>query len=296
MPPQGIEWKARAQILSFEEIVRVARLFVEMGVDKIRLTGGEPTIRHNITRLVEQLAALPGLKTIAMTTNGVLLMEKARALKSAGLTRLNVSLDTLRKERFEKITLRTKFDHVMAGIEAALDAGFQPLKLNVVAMKDFNDDELLDFVEFVRNRPINVRFIEFMPFKGNGWKPTGIVPFADMKRTIEERYSLLPLETSAAVAKDFSIKGFAGTVSFISPMTAEFCEFCTRLRLIADGSIKSCLLFPSEVNLRDALRDGTDDCELVEMIRNAVQLKMEGHSAMAELTTMDNRHMVEMGG
>ena len=167
MPYEGIKWKEKKEILTFEEITRIAKLLVTMGVEKIRITGGEPTVRKNIEELIQKLAVIPGLKTLAMTTNGIGFKEKAFTLKDKGLNSINISLDTLKKDRFLKISKRDKLNEVLEGINAALLAGYSSVKLNVVIMAGVNDDEIIDFVKFVKDKPINVRFIEFMPFKGN---------------------------------------------------------------------------------------------------------------------------------
>ncbi len=297
MPPEGIDVRRKDLILSFEEIQRIAHVFCQMGITKIRLTGGEPLVRKDLVTLIGQLSALPGIKALAMTTNAVLLKDKARALRAAGLSALNISLDSLNKERFKAITLRDDWDNVMAGIYASLAEGFDSIKLNVVVINGTNADEILDFVEFVKDKDVNVRFIEYMPFKDNHWQAAGVFSYADMKRTIEEKYTLVPRFASKGdVAKDFYIKGHSGTVSFITSMTDSFCGSCNRLRLTADGSIKSCLFFAPEIHLRDVLRAGITDDELRVLIRQAVAQKPESHPPMEELAAGDNRAMVEIGG
>jgi cyclic pyranopterin phosphate synthase len=298
MPPEGIAVKSRDHILTFEEIEHVARVCAAMGVTKIRLTGGEPLVRKGLPTLVQRLAAIHGITTLAMTTNGVLLQLYARELRNAGLTHLNVSLDTLRRERFQRIALRSAFDDVLAGIEAALDAGFTPLKLNVVVMGGVNDDELPAFVEFVRNKPINVRFIEYMPFKANEWNAATFFPFQTMKTMLDEQYELIPLVTShvSDVAKEFRIPGILGTVSFITSMSDHFCAGCNRVRLMADGSVKSCLFRAPEVNLRSALRGGATDHVLAAQIRSAIALKHFEHPPMEELAESGTESMIEIGG
>ena len=303
-PPHDIQWKTRSDILTFEEILRISKLLVSRGVVKIRLTGGEPTVRKNIEWLIEQLAILPGLSTVAMTTNGLLLKEKAYALKASGLTSLNVSLDTLREDRFRMITSRDRFREVLAGIEASLANGFRPLKLNTVIMAGVNDDELIDFIEFVKDKPINVRFIEFMPSRGTWWQQDRIVSFLEMKRRIEFIYPLKPIEHDdcpnemdpRSVARDYSVEGFIGSVSFITPMTRQFCNCCSRLRLTADGSIKTCLFSPAEVDLRAAIRQGAEDQALADLIQNALEFKKE-RPGLSECSTLWANHaMYAIGG
>lgn len=297
MPSEGIEWKPRSEILSYEEILRISRVFVGMGIRKIRLTGGEPLVRQNLEVLVEHLGLLEGLETLAMTSNGIFMKDKAKLLKDAGLHMLTLSLDTLRRDRFAQIAKRDQFDAVMAGIDASLSAGFETLKLNVVVMAGINDDEILDFIDFVKDKPINVRFIEYMPFKDNQWSTAGLMPYADMRRVIESRYELVPCrQEKSDVGKDFSIPGIQGTVSFITSMTESFCGSCNRLRLTADGSVKSCLFHPAEISLRDALRAGITDGDLSAMIHRAVMMKQEAHPPMADLVQVENRAMIQIGG
>ena len=297
MPPQGIEWTPRADVLTADEIVRLGTIFVDMGIDKIRLTGGEPLARRDIGQIAERLGALPGLKTLAMTTNGISLAERAGTLRSMGLNSLTISLDTLRRDRFKEIAKRDKFDAVMAGIEASLAAGFAPLKINVVAMRGVNDDEILDFVAWAKDRPINVRFIEYMPFPDNHWSKGGLMPYAEMRALIAAEYEMIPLIGSVnAVGKDFRLAGHQGTVSFVSSMTESFCGGCNRLRVTADGNIKSCLFHPAEQSLRDAMRAGGSDANIEALILGAVDGKQAAHPPMEELMTMKNRNMIEIGG
>ncbi len=298
MPPQGIQLKERSEILSFDEIERVAKIFATMGVNKIRLTGGEPLVRKDLPKLIQKLANIPGIQTLGMTTNGVLLKSFAPELKRVGLTNINVSLDSLRPSRFELISGRQYLKDVTDGIYASLDAGFQPLKMNVVVMGGVNDDELLDFVEFVKDKPINVRFIEYMPFKFNQWNQAKFVSYQQMMKTISEKYELQPIESpdENSVAKDFKIDGFIGTVSFITSMSDHFCGSCNRIRLTADGSIKSCLFHPAEVNLRSELRSRQSNEAIEEMIRSAVQQKQYQHPDPEELVNIENRSMIQIGG
>lgn len=298
MPPHGIDLKNKNDILTFDEIERVCNIFASMGVTKIRLTGGEPLVRKDIDQLIARLTRLHSIDTVGMTTNAVLLYQHIHKLKEAGLKKLNISLDTLRRERFEKIALRQYYDQVFVGIQSALEAGFIPLKLNVVVMKGINDDEILDFVQFAKDKPINVRFIEYMPFKFNQWNAGGFISFKEMKKKIEARYKLIPIaqEDHSVVAKDFAIEGCTGTVSFITSMSCDFCDTCNRIRLLADGSIKSCLFYSSEMNIRQALREGAADEELGEMIYSAVLRKPLRHPDMNDLVKIENRSMIEIGG
>uniref|UniRef100_A0A2N9FB51 GTP 3',8-cyclase n=1 Tax=Fagus sylvatica TaxID=28930 RepID=A0A2N9FB51_FAGSY len=283
MPAEGVELTPSPQLLSQNEIVRLANLFVSSGVEKIRLTGGEPTIRKDIEDICLQLSNLQGLKTLAMTTNGITLAKKLPKLKECGLTSVNISLDTLVPAKFEFITRRKGHERVMESINTAVDLGYNPVKVNCVVMRGLNDDEIFDFVELTREKPINVRFIEFMPFDGNVWNVKKLVPYSEMLDKVAKQFTGLkrlkdhPTDT----AKNFRVDGHCGTVSFITSMTEHFCAGCNRLRLLADGNFKVCLFGPSEVSLRDPLRHGADDDELKEVIGAAVNHLMIGGSAAA---------------
>ncbi len=297
MPHEGMVFQPREELLSYEEILRLSRLFIGMGVRKIRLTGGEPMVRRDLPVLIEQLSGLDGLETLTMTTNGYYLANQAETIKAAGVQALNISLDTLRPVRFFAITRRDAFTEVMAGIDAALNAGFESLKLNVVVMAGINDDEILDFIEFGKNKPLNIRFIEYMPFEGNRWTRAGVVPYREIRQRIESRYALEPLVTEpSAVAKDFALPGYPGTVSFITSMTDSFCGTCNRLRLTSDGAVKACLFGPAEISLRDPMRAGADDTTLRHLIGQAIRRKQEAHEPMETLARIENRPMIAIGG
>jgi cyclic pyranopterin phosphate synthase len=254
-------------------------------------------VRKNLPVLIEELGSIDGLQNLAMTTNATLLQPYAKRLRQAGLSSLNISLDTLHADRFMQITRRDDLENVLGGIKAALAVGFPSLKLNVVVMSGINDDEVLDFVEFVKDTRINVRFIEYMPFKSNGWQLDKVVTYQDLKARIEKVYRLIPIDTEpSAVAKDFAIAGHSGSVSFISSMSDSFCGTCNRLRLTSMGSIKSCLFYPAEMSLKEALRGGVTDGELVQMIMEALAMKPEAHPPAEEILAEDNRAMIEIGG
>jgi cyclic pyranopterin phosphate synthase len=297
MPENGIDWTPPDKILHTDEIIRLAGLFVSLGVDKIRLTGGEPLIRKDILDIVAALSPLKGLKVLAMTTNGIGLDKQAKILRQNGLTTLTISVDSLRADRFLSITKRDRLADVMAGINAALDAGFAPLKINIVVMKDINDDEILDFVSWGKDLPVDLRFIEYMPFPDNHWSSGGLLPYADMRAEIETQHQLLPrVSHASAVGKEFALAGHQAQISFVTSMTESFCSTCNRLRLTADGNIKSCLFHPAEKSLRDIIRDGGSDAELIRVISGAVQAKPAAHPPVQELMHMDNRAMIAIGG
>ena len=288
---------ARETVMTAGEIEKLAGIFVALGVTKIRLTGGEPTLRRDLIPLVTQIANLPGLETLAMTTNGLTLRRQASLLREAGLDGLTISLDTLRRDRFLNITKRDRFDDVWAGIEAALDAGFTPLKLNVVAMRGVNDDELLDFVALIRDRPIHVRFIEYMPFHGTGWNEADLLPYNEMMDRISAAHDLIALPSAiGAVGKDYAIPGHVGAIGFVTSMSKSFCSTCNRLRLTADGQLKSCLFSAAEIDLLSALRTGASDTDLEDLLHMALARKPEAHPPMAELLSLGNRAMIEIGG
>ncbi|KAM0865056.1 hypothetical protein ACQ4PT_043523 [Festuca glaucescens] len=251
MPAEGVELTPKSELLSHDEIIRVANIFVASGVDKIRLTGGEPTIRKDLEDICLRLSGLKGLKTLAMTTNGVVLSKKLPRLKECGLNALNISLDTLIPAKFEFMTRRKGHSKVMESIDTAIELGYDPVKVNCVVMCGMNDDEICDFVELTRHKPINVRFIEFMPFDGNVWNVKKLVPYAEILDKVRQHFKGVERlqDHPSDTAKNFRIDGHVGTISFITSMTEHFCAGCNRLRLLADGNFKVCLFGPSEVCL-----------------------------------------------
>ncbi|MDQ6637060.1 MAG: GTP 3',8-cyclase MoaA [Candidatus Dormibacteraeota bacterium] len=280
MPAEGLRWLAREDILRFEEIHRLTRIFVQRyGVRTIRLTGGEPLVRVRIEELVAMLNSLdPGLD-ITMTTNGVLLRQKAKLLREAGLKRVNVSLDTLHADRFAEIARRDAFARTMDGLAAAEEAGLQPLKLNLVVMRGVNDDEVLDFARLARERGYEVRFIEYMPLDGQGrWNSDLVVPNRRLQEQIEDLFPLVPAqEGKAAPAQSFKFAdGAPGGVGFISSVSDAFCSSCNRLRLSAEGGLRTCLFSMREMPLRDLMRQGASDDSLARVIEAAVWQKEEG--------------------
>ncbi|EFJ36608.1 hypothetical protein SELMODRAFT_79056 [Selaginella moellendorffii] len=298
MPEEGVKLTPGAHLLSQDEIVALAKVFVGGGVDKIRLTGGEPTVRADLTDICHRLSGLSGVKTLAMTTNGLVLERKLPQLKQAGLNQLNISLDTLVPAKFELLTRRKGHDRVLDSIDAAVELGYNPVKVNCVVMRGVNDDELADFAELTRHKPINVRFIEFMPFDGNVWSSKKLVSYAEMHSRLAQRYPSLKRHCDHPndTAKNFHIEGYQGSVSFISSMTQHFCGGCNRLRLMADGNLKVCLFGTAEVSLRDALRSGVPSDELEQIISLAVKRKKAAHAGMFELAKTPNRPMVHIGG
>ena len=298
MPAEGVQLKPQDHILTFEEIERLTRLFAGMGVNKIRLTGGEPLVRKDVDRLIESLGNVEGIKTFAITTNGLLLPKKLRRLKEYGINLLNISLDTLDPAKFEFITRRKGFDLVMNAIELALSLGYSPVKINCVVMRNFNENELADFVEMTRHKDVEIRFIEYMPFDGNGWSDNRMMSYKDMIETIETRHPKLerlqdgPNDTS----KTYQVPGYKGRVGFITSMSEQFCGSCNRLRLTADGNLKVCLFGKAEVSLRDAMRAGATDDDLRTIIDAAVKRKKAAHAGMYTIAESENRPMILIGG
>nr|GLL22425.1 cyclic pyranopterin monophosphate synthase, mitochondrial isoform X1 [Ipomoea trifida] len=298
MPADGVELTPNPQLLTRSEIIRLANLFVSSGVDKIRLTGGEPTIRKDFEDICLELSNLKGLRTLAVTTNGITLARKLARIKECGVNLVNISLDTLVPAKFEFMTRRKGHERVMESIRTAIDVGYNPVKVNCVVMRGFNDDEICDFIELTRDKPINVRFIEFMPFDGNVWNAKKLVPYKEMLDIAVKRFTGLqrikdhPTET----AKNFSIDGHQGRVSFITSMTEHFCAGCNRLRLLADGNFKVCLFGPAEVSLRDPIRCGADDNELRQIIGAAIKRKKASHAGMFDIAKTPNRPMIHIGG
>ena len=302
MPEEGVPLKPNSALLTADEIEQLARLFLAEGIQKIRLTGGEPLVRKEAVEIAERIGRLDGLEELAITTNAMLLGDRLPALKAAGVTHINISLDTLRPERFKQITRRSGHEIVLSAVNAALVAGFstreRPLKINAVVMRNVNDDELIDFVSWTRESPIEVRFLEYMPFDDNGWDNETLVPLAEMRERVEDVFG--PLKALPGQPEDtatvFRVPGFYGSVGFIASMTAPFCAGCNRLRITADGSFKVCLFGPREVSLRDMIRSGTSDDELRKVIGVAVKGKKAAHAGMEALARTPNRPMILIGG
>lgn len=280
MPEGGVELLPPTEVLSNEEILRVTRVAVSLGIRKVRITGGEPLVRRGIRNLVGAIAAIPGVRDLSLTTNGLLLAEACAGLKAAGLQRVNVSLDTLQPDVFRQITRRSGLDRVLAGIDAARRVGLEPVKVNVVALRGINDGELLGFAEFAQERGVTVRFIEFMPANGEGgWERSRLLSAADILATIGAHYALVPDDASrdAGPSRSFLLPG-GGSIGVISPLTDHFCGTCNRLRLTAEGKLRSCLFSDEETDVRGLLRSGADDRALSLAIQGAAARKPQGHT------------------
>lgn len=299
MPAEGIPIRPREEILKIDEILALARIFVVLGVHKIRLTGGEPLVRKGVEELCSQLSAIPGLTTLALSTNGILLEEKAETLHAAGVRHINISLDTLRPERFEHISLRGGFDRVLAGISAASKTGFASVKINTVVMRDFNDDELPDFISFAVDKSLNVRFIEYMPFLGNRWNEVRFISYGEMKERISRRHQLIPIlreEGVRGTAKEYRVAGTDAVIGFIPTISERFCDSCNRLRLTADGKLRNCLFAREETDLKLLLRSGAKQRDIERAIQACVIAKWERHPDIQELAHSGNAAMVTIGG
>jgi cyclic pyranopterin phosphate synthase len=300
MPAEGLQWLPREDILRFEEIERLARLMVgRYGVKTIRLTGGEPLVRAHLEVLVGMLNDIDPDLDLTMTTNGMGLRQKARALREAGLKRINISLDTLRPERFQAIARREAFDRVWDGIEAAQEVGLDPIKINVVVLRDVNDDEAPDFARLARERGFEVRFIEFMPLDGDQiWTRDRVVPGRVLKERIEQRYPLLarPRGRPGASTDFVFADGAAGAVGFISSVSQAFCTTCNRLRLSAEGGLRTCLFSHRETPLRELLRGGASDDEVCQVIETAIWRKEEGHLINEVGFVRPEKSMSQIGG
>ncbi|CAG0899286.1 unnamed protein product, partial [Darwinula stevensoni] len=298
MPEEGVNLTPKQRLLTTDEIIKLAELFVNEGVTKIRLTGGEPTVRPDLLEIIRRLKQFEKLETLSMTTNGLLLSKKLPQWHEAGLDQLNISLDTLIPVKFEFITRRKGWERVMEGIEVALDLGYGPVKINVVVIRGINEDEICKFVEWTQSKNVDVRFIEYMPFDGNKWNTTKMVPYFEMLDVIKRQFPNLTRLTDQAndTSKAYRVPGHVGQIGFITSMSQHFCGSCNRLRITADGNIKVCLFGNSEFSLRDALRDGISDEELLQVISAAVKRKKKHHAGMLNLAKMKNRPMILIGG
>jgi len=303
MPPEGIPWMSHDSVLRYEEIALIVRAAAELGVSRVRLTGGEPLVRLGIADLVRMLADIPGVEDLAMTTNGTLLLRCAQALAEAGLDRVNISLDTLRPERFQSITRGGRLEDVLAGIEAAHQAGLEPVKVNTVVIRGTNDDEVVDLAWRTMGPGWNVRFIEWMPVGDTASPDDGtwrekLVTADEMRQKIQA--ALGDLEPAKAgigsgPARYYRLPGAQGTIGFITPVSEHFCYHCNRLRLTADGQLRPCLLSDSEIDLRTPLRQGADMLQIKSLILQAIGSKPLQHH-LNECRHPENRIMSQIGG
>jgi GTP 3',8-cyclase len=299
MPAEGMPWLPKDDLLTYEEITRFARLCLERGVEGIRLTGGEPTVRQDLPVLVRMLNALrPGLD-LSMTTNGLKLVAMADELRDAGLRRVNVSLDTLQRERFHRIARRDRIDEVFAGLEAARRVGFDPIKVNVVLMRGFNEDEAVPLAAWGREQGYEVRFIEWMPLDfQHSWAREKLVPAAEILASIEAVFPLEPARVidPSAPATVYRYRDGGGSVGVIASVTRPFCGHCDRIRLTADGQIRTCLFSLKEYDFRKAMRSGASDAEIQDLLAAAVMRKEPGHLINSPFYQQPERGMSAIGG
>ncbi|XP_062594932.1 molybdenum cofactor biosynthesis protein 1-like [Saccostrea cucullata] len=301
MPEEGVDLTSKERLLSTKEIIHIAELFMKQGVNKIRLTGGEPLVRKDLVDIIQGINSFKneyGLQTIAITTNGVTLGKKLPQLKEAGLNLINISLDTLIPAKFEFITRRKGWERVMNSIDTALDLGYSPVKVNCVVMRGVNEEEIVNFVNLTKDKNVDIRFIEYMPFDGNKWNFKKMVSYAEMIDTIKTSYPDLQRMSDQAndTSKAYKVPGFEGQIGFITSMSEHFCGSCNRLRVTADGNLKVCLFGNSEVSLRDALRGGAGEEEIWQVIEEAVKRKKKQHAGMLNISKMKNRPMILIGG
>jgi cyclic pyranopterin phosphate synthase len=273
---------------------------VRLGITKIRLTGGEPLVRKGAVDFAGRLGKIQEIQSLTITTNGILLPKYAVSLREAGVHYINISLDTLNEEKFYNITHFNQLDTVLRGIRAAKDAGFKVVKVNVVSVRGFNEDELFDFVEFADEYELAVRFIEYMPFCGNEWQQQGFIPSWELKKRLEDLYELIPLSDDPfAAARTYRIAGHKGSIGFISPVSESFCRSCNRLRLTSDGYLRPCLHREIEVDLKGPLRNGASDDELAKLFLEAVYRKPISHQDFLDHqyhNPLHDREMVRIGG
>jgi cyclic pyranopterin phosphate synthase len=298
MPAEGISLVPHKDILTYEEIYTVTKVAAGLGISKIRLTGGEPLVRSGLPELVQMLAQIKGIDDLSLTTNGILLSGYAAELKRAGLRRVNVSLDTFRQDKFELITRRnSNLDDVLEGIEVARSVGLNPVKINMVAMAGINDDEVIDFAAKTINEEWHVRFIELMPFTGEGALASHFVSASDIKKRLKSLGELEPCLPSvgSGPARYFRFPQARGTVGFITPVSDHFCSHCNRLRLTADGRLRPCLLSQEEIDLRQPLRGGMTSDSLEQLIQQAVAHKPQRHHLVPGHKP-GGRPMTQVGG
>ena len=300
MPEGFVRFKPRSELLTFEEIERFAKVAASMGIHKLRLTGGEPLVRHELPALVARLARIPGIVDVALTTNGMLLADQAQALRKAGLHRLNISLDTLRPETFLEISRREGLDQVLAGIEAAQQVGFDKIKLNAVAIKDLTEPDIVPLARFARQRGLELRFIEYMPLDADGnWSDDQVLSGSQIIDLLEAEFGpliALCVADASQPATDYRYTDDQATVGFINPVTQPFCGDCNRLRLTAEGQVRNCLFSTVEWDARALLRGGANDDELRTLLRSCVAAKKAGHGINSDEFVRPERAMFQIGG
>jgi len=300
MPAENVVFRPRDELLTFEEIERFVRVAATLGVTKLRLTGGEPLVRSDLPKLIERLVAVPGIEDVALTSNGLLLTEQAAELRSAGLSRLNVSLDTLNEATFERISRRTGLDKVLAGIFAARQVGFESIRLNAIAIRGISEAELVPLAEFSREHDFELRFIEFMPLDADGaWNDSDVLTGQIIREVLENAFGPLePVDRKdlSQPAVDYRFLDGRGRIGFINPVSQPFCEDCNRLRLTAEGQIRNCLFSTSEWDARAMLRSEATDGQLRELVRDCVAAKKPAHGIGNTDFEKPARTMHQIGG
>ena len=299
MPEEGIPLIPHEHILTYEEILRIVRVFAAEGISKVRLTGGEPLVRKGVIDLVSLLSQVPGINDLSLTTNGILLKEFAWNLRRAGLKRVNISLDSLRRDRFCQITRKDEYERVWEGILESLNVGFSPIKINMVAIKGLNDDEIEEFARLTLHLPLVVRYIEYMPAgNGDAWRETELLTIPEIKTRLEKIGHLvdLPTDQRDGPALRFRFEGATGEIGLIGPVSSHFCGECNRLRLTSDGKIRACLFSDEEIDLRELLRKGGSDQDLKERLLEALRAKPERHHLNTTQFKKCQRNMSAIGG
>lgn len=298
MPSEGVKPIEHKEILSYEEIIRIVRIAAGLGVRKVRLTGGEPLIRKNLVYLISSINNIEGIEDISLTTNGLLLKKYARSLTSAGLRRVNVSLDSFRPDRYMEITRGGDINNVLEGIREAEEAGLLPIKINMVPIRGFNDDEIEEFARLTLKTSYHVRFIEFMPIGAKDiWSHEKYISTEEIKEKVSAIAPLFPVKArKAGPARYFRFEGAPGVIGFISPITHHFCNSCNRLRLTSDGKLRPCLFSETEIDLKSAMRCGASDEEIERLLRLSIEIKPEGHSINHEKCFAHLKPMSKIGG
>lgn len=299
LPSEGTRPIVFRDILTYEEIIRAVRLLVGWGIDKVRLTGGEPLMRRDITRLVQGLASIEGLLDLSLSTNGTRLAEMAFELARAGLSRVNISLDSLDPQRYAEITRGSQLERVWEGVEAAERAGLRPVKINTVIIRGLNDDEVLDFARLTLDRPLHVRFIEHMPIGARGvWEEKKVVSAAEIMDKVAPLGPLLPVRDvpGQGPARYFQLPGAKATLGFISPLSHHFCGSCNRIRLTSDGRLRPCLFSDSELDLKELFRTGRSEEEISRLVKEAIEGKPRGHGLGEGPIKGISRPMPQIGG
>lgn len=297
MPEEGVPLHEKSAILSFEEIEQIVQWLAEIGLKKIRITGGEPTIRKNLPTLFSRLHKIPTIETLAMTTNGILLADQLPELVENGLKQVNISLDTLDEMKFEQLTRRPGIDKVLKSIETAFQFERLEVKINTVAMKGINEPDILSMIDQFKSRRTELRIIEFMPFAGNEWSKEKWISKKDIQDYISSKYDLIPLGFQKnGTANRYQLKNYHMTIGFIASMSEPFCSSCNRIRLTADGMFKSCLFENSEIDLKTPLRKGANKEEFYTYISEAIQRKKVAHGGMNFIASHPGRPMISIGG